>query len=311
MDWQAGRAHQLSMPSPEGLVAMARAVDSRARPLRVTRMGGGLASATHAVDLRTANGTIIRTVVKRYRPADATGPLEWERLTFAAGLDVPTPEPLALDASGDWFGAPALVMRRLDGRAHHTPSDPDAWLRQMASALVAIASGTRRGAPAAMRRPFRWRPPRGLRLTALTEPAIDAVCRELPKVANTGRVVSHGDFHPGNLLWLRGRLSGVVDWSHARLAPRAFDVAYCRADLCVLVGPGAADRLRHHYERIWGGRVEDLPVFDLACGLAALRWSHLWVVTYGEQGRTDLTIPRVKGRAAALVRRSLAELRPD
>ena len=32
------------------------------------------------------------------------------------------------------------------------------------------------------------------------------------------RVFNHGDFHPGNLLWRRDGLSGIVDWGHAKAA---------------------------------------------------------------------------------------------
>lgn len=45
------------------------------------------------------------------------------------------------------------------------------------------------------------------------------------------RVVGHGDFHPGNLLFDEGRLSGVVDWSHAWIGPRNFDLSYCRTEI--------------------------------------------------------------------------------
>lgn len=40
------------------------------------------------------------------------------------------------------------------------------------------------------------------------------------------RVVCHGDFHPLNLLVIDGRVSGVLDWSHALLAEPEYDVAY-------------------------------------------------------------------------------------
>ncbi|HVE92852.1 MAG TPA: aminoglycoside phosphotransferase family protein, partial [Actinomycetota bacterium] len=241
-------------------------------------------------------------------PDDDTAPQEWDRLNCASAVEVPTPEPVAIDASGAWFGAPALVMRRLNGRPLHAPADLDTWLREIAQALIAVAGGPRRGVPAAVRERRPWQPPRGLRLTALTGPAVDLLQRELPKVPRRGQVFAHCDFHPGNLLWSRGRLSGVVDWSAARLAPRAWDVAYCRADLCVLLGLRAADRMLEHYERISGARLEHLPLYDLACGLSALRWSHLWAGAYAEQGRRDLTTGKVKARSAALVRRSLARL---
>ncbi|HVE92288.1 MAG TPA: hypothetical protein VNE62_08310, partial [Actinomycetota bacterium] len=89
MDWEAHRAHLLSVPSRGGLAAMARAVAPGSRPVRVRRLGGGLATATHAVDLRTRNGSVFRTVLKRYAPDDDTAPQEWDRLHCASAVEVP------------------------------------------------------------------------------------------------------------------------------------------------------------------------------------------------------------------------------
>ena len=39
------------------------------------------------------------------------------------------------------------------------------------------------------------------------------------------RTLVHGDYWPGNLLWQRGRLTGVVDWEEPRLGDPSRDVA--------------------------------------------------------------------------------------
>lgn len=39
-------------------------------------------------------------------------------------------------------------------------------------------------------------------------------------------VVCHGDFGPWNTVWRRDRPVGIIDWDHARPAPRLHDVAY-------------------------------------------------------------------------------------
>lgn len=50
-------------------------------------------------------------------------------------------------------------------------------------------------------------------------------------------------------MWSRGKLTGVVDWSMARISPRAHEVGYCRTDLTVLIGAEAAERFRRAYDR--------------------------------------------------------------
>jgi len=52
----------------------------------------------------------------------------------------------------------------------------------------------------------------------------------------------HRDFHPGNVLWQNGRVSGVVDWLHGCWGPPSADVAHCRLNLWLDNGPAAAQR---------------------------------------------------------------------
>ena len=41
----------------------------------------------------------------------------------------------------------------------------------------------------------------------------------------------HRDFYPGNVLWHRRAVSGLVDWEAASVGPRSMDVAHCRINL--------------------------------------------------------------------------------
>jgi aminoglycoside/choline kinase family phosphotransferase len=52
----------------------------------------------------------------------------------------------------------------------------------------------------------------------------------------------HCDYQHFNMLWSRERLTGVVDWSEARLGPPEVDVGHCRLNLAVLFSAGVADR---------------------------------------------------------------------
>lgn len=281
---------------------------ARARPgaavRRVREVGGGLATDTYAVDTTAGN-----LIVKRYRPGDETVALEWERLRFAQRVDVPVPTPLAVDTAGTWFGSPALAMTRLTGGPYVRPTDRDAWVRELAVALAAIHAADLAGADGPLLRPLlkgEWQPSNGPAASPLTESAIAAVRRHLPN-GHVDRALIHGDFHPGNTVWRRGRLSGIVDWSAARIGPRAYDLAYCRADVALLAGYRAADRLRSHYADVTGGVPPDLPVFDLMSALEARRWGARWLSAYRQQGLPDN--PRqFAARLTPFIRRALAEL---
>lgn len=78
-------------------------------------------------------------VLKRLsRAGSASVTQEFERLEFARAAPVPTPEPLALDRDGRWFGTSALVMSYLPGCSHLHGGVAGPWLADLAAALVAI-----------------------------------------------------------------------------------------------------------------------------------------------------------------------------
>ena len=55
----------------------------------------------------------------------------------------------------------------------------------------------------------------------------------------------HRDFHPGNVLWKRRRLTGIVDWQAASIGPRSVDIGHCRANL-MFDDPPRADIFTTH-----------------------------------------------------------------
>lgn len=54
------------------------------------------------------------------------------------------------------------------------------------------------------------------------------------------------DFHPGNVLWNRGRVSGVVDWQAASIGPAAVDFGHCRSNLI-----GFNRDVAERFTRLW------------------------------------------------------------
>ena len=58
----------------------------------------------------------------------------------------------------------------------------------------------------------------------------------------------HRDFHPTNVLWLDGKVSGVVDWPNACRGPAGVDVGHCRVNLALLYSVEVADLFLTAYE---------------------------------------------------------------
>lgn len=291
--------------SAVGLQTMLAEIAPTATRPRIRRLAGGLAAATYAVKTPAYD-----LVVKVYPPGAIGAELEWGGLTFAQRIDVPLPEPVALDADGRWFGAPAVVMSRMPGRGNVKPADLDGWLRQTANALAVIHETDIGGAAGSLLRPA-WGN-RALDVTARPRSALAARCleairRHLPQPGDS-MVLMHGDFHPGNIMWHRGVLSGILDWGGARLGSRWFDLAYCRGDVALLFGMHGVRRLTEHYIDITGEQPVNLPVFDLMCGLAARELgASRWLHAFRTQGCTDS--PRqFAARVTPFLRQALAEL---
>jgi len=66
------------------------------------------------------------------------------------------------------------------------------------------------------------------------------------------QVFLHRAYHPGNVLWRRGNLTGVVDWQAASIEPRSADVWHCRATLLRAFTLETADRFVRCWESIAG-----------------------------------------------------------
>src|SRR5262249_16063824 len=183
---------------------------------------------------------------------------------------IATPRLLAADSTGERAGEPAILMTKLPGRVLLTPVDMRAWLRQLAVQLCAIHDLPPIGerfdgklyGPANREAPWSARPDRGAR-------GIDVVSGGMAEAARRG---THGDYQHFNILWSRGRISGVLDWLSSWNGPFEIDVGHCRLNLAVLFSPDIAERFREIYEAE-SGRTCD-PRWDLSTMTAYLgdRW---------------------------------------
>ena len=239
-----------------------------ARPLR-----GGSAAATHLVTVWRAGGSVERAVLRRYvrpelnRQEPDIAAREGLALRFVAHLDVPTPRLLALDPTGAAAGVPSLLMTRLPGRVEWSPRDLDGWLRRLAALLPPIHAAV---PPAGGIRPFAgyrqgsYRPPAWARRPAVWARAAELFHRPAP---DGPAVFIHRDFHPGNVLWRRGSVSGVVDWASASVGPAWVDVGNCRGNLFGY-GLEVADRFTRAWERESGQRYH--PWADVVMTIGSL-----------------------------------------
>jgi aminoglycoside phosphotransferase (APT) family kinase protein len=246
-----------SRPPRQALGWAGRYLGARVTSARAIR--GGMSSAVHLLTAEPPGGGRIQAVLRRYvRPeVNEEEPDIAEReaavLRFVEPLDVPTPRLLGVDPTGDEAGAPALLMSRLPGRVDWWPKDVDPWLRGLAEVLPRIHACPLPAPPGVIRLfapypPDSNEPPPWARLPAVWEQAVEIVHGPAP---DESAVLVQRDFHPGNVLWRYGKVSGVVDWQAASIGPAALDVAHCRFNL-LGYGREVAERFTALWERLSG-----------------------------------------------------------
>lgn len=229
------------------LAALARRIDPQAKLLRAWELKGGVSAQVTAFAIEHADGRVETLVVRRHGARDRSrnpkiAADELRLLTVVVAAGVPAPAPRYLDAAGEIFGVPSLVLDHVDGELSPADLDDTVLVRELAQVLVAIHR-----IPAA---DMNFLPQR---VSALPE-------RNRP-------VLLHGDFWPGNTLWRDGRLAAVIDWEDAAIGDPLADVANARLELLWARGPDAMEGFTRRYEATAGGvDMTDLPHWDLWAG---------------------------------------------
>jgi Ser/Thr protein kinase RdoA (MazF antagonist) len=225
--------------------------ETGASVVRARRLTGASSTAIHGLTLSDGTRAVLRRYVwPGFLRAEPDAPArEVDALRFAHAHGLPVPDVVAADVTGAAVGdgVPVVLMTLLPGRAI---AEPD--LTRLARVAATIHDVDPDGFAHDY---FPWyerdelRPPAGSRWPALWETANELRRAHVPAYAPT---FVHRDFHPGNVLWSRGRATGVVDWPNGCRGPWGCDIAHCRDNLVSLSGPDAADRFLADYEAVTG-----------------------------------------------------------
>ena len=127
-----------------------------------------------------------------------------------------------------------------------------------------------------------------------------------PDVPCARPVLTHGDFHPGNVLWRRGRLQAVVDWDAATVGDPGADVGFCRVVLTIEHTADAAGDFLCDCQTLAGWPVAHLVFWDLLAAALAIRFHHRWVTSLHAVGRRDVTAADLRRRLDSFIARALA-----
>jgi aminoglycoside phosphotransferase (APT) family kinase protein len=125
----------------------------------------------------------------------------------------------------------------------------------------------------------------------------------LPKTPEEPRVLLHGDYWPGNLIWQEGKIAGVTDWEDAHRGHPVADMANCRFELFMIGGPKLADAFSEAYRDLQPEvAVDRLAFWELYASVLLLRRARDWglepeaeqamiesAMAFAEQAKRQLT----------------------
>ena len=184
-------------------------------------------------------------------------------LQHARRAGLPAPELIAMDAAGEACGIPATLAEKIPGVVILEPEDRRRWVGGLAESAARIHRVDASG--------FRWKYRRYNDREALVVPSWskqqDAWRKAIEILTGPMRPYAecfvHRDYHPSNVLWQNGRVSGVVDWVNGCRGPAGIDVAWCRHNLANLHGVSVADAFLAAYVAAAGSEFEYDPYWDL------------------------------------------------
>jgi aminoglycoside phosphotransferase (APT) family kinase protein len=282
---------------PPAIEQAVAALEPGGRLVSVRALTGGVSANVFGLEIATADARHRRVVFRQHRAEfkqhDRTVTAKEHALLTALhreGLAVP--EPYLFDDAGA-ATAPYLLMEWVDGSTDVAADDLPRALDQMARFLVdlhALDDGSR---PLAELAPIE--DPRAAVVPYLPstdggrEVLASLAARDITQRQNR-RVVVHGDFWPGNVIWRDGQLAAVIDWEDASLGDPLADLATARVELLCQYGAEAMERFTTAYltkyeDAIGPLLVESLPVWELYVSAAALATMGEWGLDPADEAR--------------------------
>ncbi|MBU5673475.1 phosphotransferase family protein [Paenibacillus brevis] len=260
-------------PSSRALDWVLRQAGPGSRLVQATRLKGGISSVVFrleiAIDNQAGNCLWVMRIIQNeaWIKEEPNLPLhEKAALLAACEAGMPAPVWIASDPDGRECGYPAVLMSCLPGTVILERQASSAWLQALGEAIARLHR-----APA---REMAWHYFTYVSLDALEVPAwteepsawcciLDTVRGPRPEYTPC---LIHRDYHPANVLWAGGAISGIVDWINACEGPAGIDTGHCRLNLVQLYGVQAADDFLEAYLAAPGASLLAAdPYWDMLC----------------------------------------------
>lgn len=307
-DGRLAQVHRLARP-PDAALEWASEVIG-APITKVKPLTGGMSTGIHTLITDAGEKVVMRRFLNpHWLVIDPhLAPREAAVLRALEPTPVPSPGFVGVDPYGARAGAPAVLMTFVPGK-RRVLTDRRRYASELAHAMATIhdlAPPSVEGLPdetadlprmAAEAQPNRHGSVPSIALWR-------TIVERLPNVTMGPNVLIHGDFHPGNVLFARNRLSAVIDWPLASAGQPASDIAMCRLDVALMLGLEVADMVLDAYEAETGAPVADRGWWDLFAASRADLALESWTESYA--GLVEIDLPTVTERFDKFVSGGLA-----
>lgn len=302
--------HRLARPPDAALEWAGEVVGSPVHKVRP--LTGGMSTGIHLLETHRGERVVMRRFLNPHWLAidPHLAPREAAILRALEPTPVPAPAFVGVDPYGMRCEAPTVLMGYVPGR-RIALDDHHRYARELAHAMATIhdvAPPAVDGLPNESEQiPRIAEEESPNRHGSNPSPTLwKHVADRLPRVTFGPNVLIHGDFHPGNVLFARSRLSAVIDWPLAAAGQPASDVCMCRMDAALMLGLEVGDLILQAYEVETGAPLADVGWWDLFSASRADTALDSWTESYAGLGPRDLTVETVTERFESFVAVALA-----
>lgn len=249
--------------------------------IRLWPLKGGLSAEMLAIEIEASAGQKKKFIIRQFDEAASEPklhPLEYEfmvlKIAQSYGLTVPTP--YHFDPSGKYLAGPYMILNYIEGEMDFCPVDLNKYLLALATELSKIhtpgehdLSFLKKVSDVCLelerKRPSPTPP-------ACAEARIrTTLTARGPQPQQNESTLLHGDFWPGNTLWLDGELTAVIDWEDAKWGDPLIDLANSRLEIAWIFGPEAMNTFTRYYQSRIALDYTNLPYWDLCAALRFIR----------------------------------------
>ena len=211
---------------------------------------GGVSSEVFLIVVESKKGEekiVLRT--EGGQPAENSIKTEYLLLEKLHQTKVPCAKPIHLDHSKEILDKDFMLMTYLEGTIEIPKIKDFGFLNKMVEILKNIHNVDTKTLPTL---PCRFDPTYDL-FEFLPNARINKELKAILKGYDTSYsgkpVLLHGDFWPGNILWTKDEISGVLDWEYAAIGDPVSDLAVASLELKYDYGRRGVDRFLDLYSK--------------------------------------------------------------